>query len=60
MEIPLPPVVLYASALLLVAIVVISAILGERSIRRQRGGTLRRGRDERNAAGRVLEKYFRW
>jgi hypothetical protein len=51
----------FLPAIALVALVVILFVLAERSSRRQRGaGSLRRGREERNAAGRVLEKYFRW
>jgi hypothetical protein len=48
------------SSLALLAIIRVLAVAAERSIRRQRGSKLRRGREERNAAGRVLEKYFRW
>lgn len=45
---------------LLIAFLVLGAVFGERSIARQRGSKLRRGEDERNAAGRFLEKWFRW
>ena len=48
------------SALALIVFVVVILVAAERGIRRQRGTTPRRGREERNAAGRVLEKYFRW
>ena len=47
-------------AIILIALVAVLAVLAERSSDRQEGSKLRRGREERNAAGRVLEKYFRW
>jgi uncharacterized membrane protein len=47
-------------AIVLVALVVILAVLAERSIKSQRGSLLRRGRKERLAAGRVVEKHGRW
>ncbi|HEU4392477.1 MAG TPA: hypothetical protein VFR04_02445 [Solirubrobacterales bacterium] len=48
------------SALGLIALLVVLVLAAERSIRRQQGSTPRRGREERNAAGRMLEKFFRW
>lgn len=47
-------------AILLIALIAVLAVLAERSQDRQEGSKLRRGQKERNAAGRVLEKYFRW
>lgn len=48
------------SSLALILFIAVIAVAAERSSRRQRGSMLRRGREERNAAGRVLEKFFRW
>lgn len=38
----------------------ILAVLAERSLARQRGSMLRRGRDERHAASRFSTKIGRW
>jgi hypothetical protein len=43
-----------------IALIATLAVLAERSTNRQGSSKLRRGREESNAAGRVLEKYFRW
>lgn len=47
-------------AFVLIVLVAILAVLAERSLRQQRNSKLRRGTEERHAAGRVLEKFFRW
>jgi len=52
--------VLLLPAIAIFALIAVLAALAERSTTRQRDSKLRRGRDESNAAGRVLEKYFRW
>jgi hypothetical protein len=46
--------------IVLIVFLVFAALAGERSIARQRGSRLRRGDGERRAAGRFLEKWFRW
>jgi hypothetical protein len=45
---------------LVVGGIVTLVVLAERSIKSQRGSLLRRGRKERLAAGRVVEKHGRW
>jgi hypothetical protein len=47
-------------AIVILVLIAVLAVLAERSLKRQQGSKLRRGREESNAAGRVLEKYFRW
>lgn len=52
--------ILLVPIVVLVALIAILFVLAERSANRQKGSRMRRGQDESNAAGRVLEKYFRW
>ncbi|HST68419.1 MAG TPA: hypothetical protein VLI94_02035 [Solirubrobacterales bacterium] len=44
----------------LVAVIVVLVVLAGRSLKRQRGGKLRRGRKESDAAGRMPEVFTRW
>ncbi|HEX5928797.1 MAG TPA: hypothetical protein VFY48_05330 [Solirubrobacterales bacterium] len=47
-------------AIVLVILIGCLAVLGERSLNRQRKGSLKRDRDERNAAGRLWERFSNW
>lgn len=53
-------VVLLIQLIVVIGGIATLVVLAERSINRQRGSLLRRGRKEKLAAGRVVEKHGRW
>ncbi len=44
----------------ILVLIVVLAVLAERSLKRQRNSKLRRGREEENAAAGLQEKFPRW